>query len=165
MPQPLDYDSRSRAWWHKVPPRVWRAGAVSAALGMAWSVAAVGLMGGGFEGAYQPVWLGAGAVAGIAAGAHTVQSRSRRRGRESLVDVLVTFYLGIVAYWAAFVLLDRCGLPLDLGGGDRFDRSETLTLLLMWLWYGTFPLGLVLIPLCFASRHAVWRTYDCPTAA
>jgi hypothetical protein len=132
--------------------------AASIGLGLVWNLLAVRLMGGRAVDALAPAWLLAGGIAGLAAGLFTVRSR-RREGRETLLHGLATYYLGIVVYWLSFVVVQRILLSLRHGGWTDFDLRDHLMLILTLLSYGTVPYGLVLIPLCFATRYVVWRVY------
>ena len=132
---------------------------VSIALGIVWNVIAVRLMGGRMVDALAPAWLLAGALAGAAGGAFTVWSRQRRDGRESLLYGIATYYLGIVVYWASYVVIQRIILCVQHGGWTDFDLRDHLSLIVTFLMYGTVWFGLILIPLCFLSRHVIWKIY------
>jgi hypothetical protein len=131
----------------------------SIALGIAWNVAVVSLMGGRAADAFAPGWLLAGVLAGVAVGVFTVWSRRRRDGRESVVDGLAAYYLGMVVYWAAFVVIQRAIMCVQHRGWTDFDLPDHLGLILIFVTYGTVWFGVVLIPLCFLCRYLVWRIY------
>jgi len=131
----------------------------SVALGLVWNVAAVSLMGGQAADAFAPGWLIAGALAGVAVGVFTVWSRRRRDGSERLVDGIAAYYLGMFVYWAGFVVVQRAILCVQHGGWTDFDLRDHLSLILIFVTYGTVWFGVVLIPLCFLSRYVVWKIY------
>jgi hypothetical protein len=132
---------------------------LSVALGLCWSALAMALMGAGPREMLQPVWLLSGAVAGVAVGWFTVWSRSRRDGSESLLSGIATFYLGTLVYWACFVAIERARLCWRAGGWTDFDLDDHLRLLALFLLHGTVTYGIVLLPLCFLSRHVVWSLH------
>jgi hypothetical protein len=103
---------------------------VSLLLGMAWNVVAVCLMGGRLADAFRPSFLVAGALAGVAAGLFTVWSRLRRDGKESLLYGVLTYYLGMFAYWASIVVIQRVILCVQHGGLTAFDLRDHLMLIL-----------------------------------
>jgi hypothetical protein len=129
------------------------------ALGVAWNLLAVHLMGGRFKDALSPGWLAGGALAGVVAGVLTMRSRRRTNGRERWIDVLATYYLAIIVYWAGIVLVERAVLCIRHGGWTDFNLGDHLRLIGVFLAYGTFPYGMLLIPLCFASRELLWRAH------
>jgi hypothetical protein len=131
---------------------------LSVVLGLVWNLIAVVLLGGRSADALRPGWLAAGVVAGLVAGLHTIWSRARRAGGESLGDVLANYGLGIVAYWLAFLVVERVRLCLDHGGWTDFGLGDHLRLL-PWLVYGSVLYGVVLIPLAVLSRILVWKAF------
>jgi hypothetical protein len=133
--------------------------AVAALLGCGWNLIAVLLLGGRPADALRPSWLAAGLIAGAAAGWFTLHSRERNEGRETLRDGLLTYLLGIVVYWAAFVVLERARLCIAHGGWTAFNLVDHGRLLL-WLVYGAVLYGIVLIPLAFLTRSVVWKTRE-----
>ena len=128
-------------------------------LGLLWNIIAVCLLGGRVTGAFRPSWLLAGALAGIVAGVFTIWSRKRREGEESLFLVLATYYLGIVTYWATFVVVERITMCIRHGGWTDFDLRDHLVLVWTFLFYGTLWFGIILIPLTFLSRYMLWAVY------
>lgn len=132
---------------------------VSAALGIVWNVVAVCLMGGSVLDALSASWLLAGAFAGVAAGVFTIWSRRRRKGRESVPYGIATYYLGMLVYWASFVVIARAIMCVEAGGWTDFDLHDHLALIGPFLIYGTVWFGVILIPLCFVSRLVLWKVY------
>ncbi|HUS36180.1 MAG TPA: hypothetical protein VM680_12585 [Verrucomicrobiae bacterium] len=133
--------------------------AVSIALGVAWNVAVVKLMGGRLVEAFAAGWLLAGAIAGVTAGLFTIWSRRKRDGKESFLYGIATYYFAVVVYWISFVLIQRVIMCARHGGWTDFDLRDHLALIGILLFYGTFGFGLVLIPFCFLSRYLVWKIY------
>ena len=129
----------------------------SGATGLAWHVLAYLLMSGwSLEGLHH--WAVAGIFAGVCAGYHTLWSRKRNEGRETVVAVATTYYLGIFAYWLAFLCLGRVALFVKTGGWSSFNLRDNLVLLPTMLALGTFlifPLALF----CFINRELVWFIY------
>ena len=132
---------------------------VSITLGIAWNVVAVYLMGGRLVDAFSSGWLLAGALAGIAAGLFTIWSRRRRKGTESFLYGIATYYLGIFVYWASFVIIQRLIMCAQHGGWTDFDLQDHLKFILIFMFYGTVRFGVILIPLSFLSRYVLWRIY------
>ncbi|HEY2952951.1 MAG TPA: hypothetical protein VGK40_10230 [Verrucomicrobiae bacterium] len=132
---------------------------VSIALGLVWNVIAVSLMGGRAVDAFKTSWLMAGAIAGMAAGLFTIWSRVRRGGRESVLDGVATYYLGMFVYWVSFVVIQRSIMCVQHGGWTDFDLLDHLKMILIFLLYGTVWYGVILIPLNFVSRHVLWKIY------
>lgn len=116
-------------------------------------------MGGRIVDALSSAWLPAGAIAGLVAGGYAIQSRRRRDGQESLLHGVAGYYLGIVAYWLSYVVIERLRLCYEHGGWTDFDLHDHLSLILIFLLYGTFWYGIFLIPLNFLSRHLLWKVY------
>lgn len=134
--------------------------AVSLALGIVWNAIAVSLLGGKVADVFRPSWLVAGMVAGVAMGRFTVWSRERRGGAERLLDGIATYYLGIVVYWLVFVVIERASVVWRHGGWTDFNLHDHLVMIVWFLIQGTFPYGIVLIPLAFLSRRFVWSVYE-----
>jgi len=132
---------------------------VSLLLGMVWNVIAVCLMGGRLADAFRPSFLLAGALAGVAAGLFTIWSRLRRDGSESVLYGVLTYYLGMFAYWVSIVVIQRVILCVQHGGWTDFDLRDHLSLIVAFLIYGTFYFGSSLIPLSFLTRHVLWKAY------
>ena len=133
---------------------------ISVLLGLVWNTIAVTLLGGRVMDAFKPSWLLAGAIAGAVAGWFTIWSRNRREGEERLLDGFATFYLGIVIYWISFVVIERAVMCVKHGGWTDFDLRDHLTMIGIFLLYGTLWYGIVLIPLCFLSRWLIWKVYQ-----
>jgi mannose/fructose/N-acetylgalactosamine-specific phosphotransferase system component IIC len=133
---------------------------VSIVLGLLWNAIAVVLMGGKPADALRPSWLVAGAVAGMVAGGFTVWSRKRRDGEESIPLGVATFYLGMIVYWATFVIVERAAMCIRHGGWTDFDLHDHLIMILWFLVYGTLWYGILLIPLCFLTRLVIWRVHQ-----
>jgi len=131
---------------------------VSIALGIIWNVIVVCLMGGTVADAFTLPWLPAGALAGVAGGVFTVWSRRRRDGDESVLYGIATYYLGILVYWGSFVVIERAIMCVEHGGWTGFDLHDHLRLILTFVAYGSVC-GVLLIPLCFLSRYALWEIY------
>ncbi len=134
--------------------------ACSALLGVAWNVVAVKLMQGRLADAFGFSWMAAGVIAGVSAGRLTVWSRARCGGREHLGWGVATYYAGIVAYWAAFVVIERVALVARHGGWTDFDLADHVGMIAPLLLLGTLGYGIVLVPLAFASRALVWRVHE-----
>ena len=132
--------------------------ALSTALGLGWSMLAVRLMGGRWVDMLTPSWLIAGAVAGLVAGRFTVWSRSRRDGREHVLDVFATYYLAIIVYSATYSVGERILLLARLGRWMPFEYDDVRMIVSM-VWLGTILYGILLIPLSWLSRGLVWRVY------
>lgn len=132
---------------------------VSIALGIVWNVVAVCLMGGKFVDAFSPAWMSAGAVAGIATGWFTIWSRLRRDGDESFLYGVATYYLGMFVYWISFVVIQRAIMCVRHGGWTDFNLHDHLTMIFIFLVFGTVWYGIILIPLNFLSRHVLWEIY------
>ena len=132
---------------------------VSIALGIGWDVIAVRLMGGKFVDAFSPAWLVSGALAGIAAGLFTIWSRRRREGRESFFYIVATYYLGIFVYWISIIVIERAIWCFQYGGWTDTGLRDHLKMIQIFLVYGTYPFGLMLIPLSLVSRNLLWKIY------
>lgn len=126
-------------------------------LGLLWSVLVTRLMGGSARESLAIEWLVAGVVAGLVASAFTLWSRTRTAGRERLRDVLATYYLAMVAYWATYVITCRAIMVARAGEWTDFGLSDHLRLIVSFVALGTLPYGLLLVPLTWASRALVWR--------
>jgi hypothetical protein len=133
--------------------------AASIAIGVLWDVLVVRLMGGRLIDALAPAWLLAGSIAGVVAGLFTIRTRQWQEGRETVLHGIATYYLGMVVYWGSFVVLQRILLSIQHRGWTDFDLQDHLTLILLFLAYGTLPFGLLLIPLTFLSRYVLWKLY------
>jgi len=133
---------------------------VSTMCGLGWNLLAVRLMGGPWKEALSASWLAAGALAGALAGWFTVWSRRRRGGEESFAWVLANFYVGILAYWATFVVIERARLCWNHRGWTDFDLIDHLGLIVWFVFYGTLYYGILLIPLTYVSRWLVWNVYE-----
>jgi hypothetical protein len=142
-----------------VRPRMRAVIPASIALGIAWNVVAVSLMGGRIVDAFAPSWLLAGALAGVAAGTFTIWSRRRQDDRESLLYGIANYYVGIFVYWASFVVIQRTIMCVQHGGWTDFDLRDHLVLILTFLIYGTIWFGIILIPFCFLCRYVLWKIY------
>ncbi|MBW8782886.1 MAG: hypothetical protein JF599_13505 [Verrucomicrobia bacterium] len=135
-----------------------RALTVAALTGLVWSFLAVRLMGGRFEDLHIP-FLIAGITAGIAAGVHTIRTRKKKGGDEGILAGIACYYLAIVIYWAVWLVAERVSMCIELRKWTDFDLHDHLNLIWVYLFYGTIPYGLLLIPLCFLNRWVVWRAY------
>jgi len=133
---------------------------VSILLGLVWNLIAVCLMGGRVIDAFTSAYAPAGVVAGIVTGLFTVWSRKKTDGRESFGYGIGTYYLGIVAYWISFVLMARVWMCVRHGGWTDFNLRDHLSLIWLFLYLGTVWYGIILIPLCFLSRHVLWKIYQ-----
>jgi len=125
--------------------------------GVVWHTIVVLLMGQSLGDAASAAMI-AGAIAGLCAGFLTVRSRQHRHGRESVLDGVVTYYLAVVAYAVSLVVI---GLLADLGStGKTLGVVDALAASWALSWYAIIfatLLGIVLIPLCFLTRHLLWR--------
>ena len=132
------------------------------AFGIVWHTIVVLLMGGltgGLTGGLMgPGWFWrmlAGLVAGLAAGAFTVWSRERQQGRESFVLGLATYYFAVAVY---SVSLNTIGIVVELFRGVELpDAARLLFIGLFYAFLYGSVLGVVLIPLCFLTRHLLWQ--------
>lgn len=128
-----------------------RVALLSAACGIAWHTLITLLLGRSLLDALS--WrLLPGIAAGLAAGMFTIWSRTRRGGRESVWDVIATYYLAVAVYIVA-------GVPLVIFERD-LHLGQLLGAVVGALYYAAIVatlLGVVLIPLCFATRHLLWR--------
>jgi hypothetical protein len=127
------------------------------ALGIVWHSVVVLLMGEPLANAVSVRML-AGAAAGLCAGCLTVWSRTRHHGRESIVDGLVTYYAAVVTYAFALIVIGAVG---DCCAGDKalglLDcLAATFAMASDAVWFASI-MGVVLIPLCFATRYLLWR--------
>lgn len=123
--------------------------------GIAWHALFVMMMSDNLYDAFR--WtLIAGAVAGYYAGRFTIWSRQQRDGRESLLDVVVTYYLGVGVYYL-------CGIPILMLAGEGTlsitDIIPAFCFALTYVGFAATVFGLVLMPLCWLSRHIVWRVH------
>jgi hypothetical protein len=133
---------------------------VSAVTGLAWSLLSVILMGGSAGDWVRVSFIAAGIAAGIIAGLQTISSRERRSGKEGLWPGLACYYLAVIAFWASWILVERISMCIEYRGWTDFDLSDHINMLMLYLIYGTIPpWSLLLIPLCFANRWLVWKTY------
>lgn len=130
---------------------------VASVLGLFWNLLVVRLMGGVTREALAPAWLLAGIVAGLVAGVFTLHTRERRGGDERALDVAATYYLAMLTYWSAFVVVARVLMVWRAGGWTDFDLGDHLRMIVTFASLGTLPYGLVLVPLTWASRALVWR--------
>jgi hypothetical protein len=97
--------------------------------------------------------VGAGLVAGIAAGWFTVWSRSRRRGSEHIIDVLLTYYGAVLVYVGVGGVL-----MVVVGMQTLRDMMALPAVLVFAMWPATI-LGVVLIPLCACTRWVIWTVH------
>jgi hypothetical protein len=126
---------------------------LSMAFGLLWHTI-VALLMGGLAGPVLSWFMLAGLPAGLAAGAFTIWSRKRLQGRESIVMGLATYYLAIAVYSLAS---GAVGIVAYLRTSELDTIATVLGGRLMYaVIYGTV-LGVVLIPLCFLTRHLLWR--------
>ena len=132
---------------------------VSIVMGFGWNLIAMYIMGGKPANALSLGFAGGGVVAGAFAGWYTVWSRRRSEGAETFFHGISNYYLAIVVYWAGIVVLERIRMCIQYGGWTSFDLHDQLILVFWFVVLGTFPYGLILIPLGFASRHVVWKIY------
>jgi hypothetical protein len=127
---------------------------LSMAFGIVWHTI-VALLMGGLNGPACSWRMLAGLVAGLAAGAFTVWSRERQQGRESIVLGLATYYLAVAVYSVSSTTIE---IVVDLFRGTELPGIHSV--LLFGLFYAFFYgsiLGIVLIPLCFLTRHLLWQ--------
>jgi hypothetical protein len=131
--------------------------AFSLVLGVCWHAIVVMIVGRPLAEALS--WeMAAGALAGLVAGLFTVWSRRRRSGRESIGFVLATYYLAMVVYWFSGTCID---VSLQLLRDGRLRQFYWARLPDDFTWmavYGTMY-GVVLIPLCWMTRHILWQWY------
>jgi hypothetical protein len=127
-------------------------------LGYLWNAVAMYLMGGGMNEIMRSSFTGAGVIAGIAGAGFTVWSRRKTLGFECLRYVLANYYVGILAYWVSFIVIERVWLCINTGGWTDFDLYDNV-ILIFWLLFGSVWYGIFLIPLCYGSRFLVWELY------
>ena len=141
---------------------------------MGWNVVVMMLSGTRLMQTLDPWMLGAGGLAGIAAGWCTVgMSRPGKhfaRRRLTLSGFLSAYFLGLFVYWLIPFAVDQFFHLLS--GRAGFDAKDGLTILLIYL-YGTVLFGFILLPLCAVSqgvtlavfnrtagaRSEAWQTY------
>ena len=130
-----------------------RVALLSVACGIAWHTLITVLFGFSILDALS--WgMVQGAVAGLAAGAFTIRSRTRRGGKESWWDVIVTYYLAVAIYILGGLVVTA------LQEAGNWSLRELIAAAMAVLFYGGLVatvLGVALIPLCLATRHLVWR--------
>jgi hypothetical protein len=117
------------------------------------------LMGGGMSGMFYISSIVSGAIAGIGASKFAIWSRVRLEGRENIFYGIANYYIGIIVFWLCFIIIERVKMCIQSGGWTDFDLADQFGLILVFIYYGTLWYGLVLIPLCFVSRHIIWRAY------
>ncbi len=137
----------------------------SLCFGIIWHCIAMLLMGASQED-YLGSWLVPGATAGIAAGVHTIWSRVRAGGKESLLHGIATYYLGIMFYWLGVLLSEHLAYGTTGLYWIDINTNDHIKLLGFFLFYGTFQWSPILIPLNFLTRAAVWaiakpKSYAC----
>lgn len=132
---------------------------LSILFGLIWNTIAVCLIGGRVEDSFRPSWLAAGVIAGIVAGWFTIWSRRRGDGEEHVRYGLATYYLGMLVYWASFVVLERVRLCVQHGGWTDFNLRDHLMLGVLMLVYGTLMYGVILVPLALLTRRLIWSAY------
>ena len=132
--------------------------AFSSSLGVAWHFIAFAIMN---SGSLTDVseWSAAGAFAGACSGVHTIWSRRRNGGRESVLAGFATYYLGITTYWIGILALEHVPGLFEAGAFSTFDLQDHLKMIVWFLVIGTVPLAIPLMPLNFGSRFAVWLVY------
>jgi hypothetical protein len=156
MPQlPLEYE---RVRPTPARRRIADAMLFSVGLGVGWGFVAMCLMGQP-GGVFTITCLIASIVAGVAGGWFTIWSRGRRGGRESFLGGIANFYFDIAVFSTGLVAIERVQHCIQWGGWTDFDLHDHLMLIAMFGLYGTVPWGILLIPLCFLSRHLVWNAY------
>ena len=133
---------------------------VSAVTGLAWSLLTVLLMGGSAADWARVSFIVAGIAAGLVAGFQTISSRKRKSGKEGFLSGLACYYLAMFVFWASWLLVERISMCIEHRGWTDFDLHDHVNMLGVYLIYGTIPpWSLLLIPLCFANRLLVWKTY------
>lgn len=124
------------------------------ALGLMWNAAATLLMGGRIVDIFNRVGLSAGLSAGLFATAHTVWSRRKRDGSDTVLQILSNYYLAILVYWVGLI-----GFSL-LWTQHWIGLHDARALALSFLVFGTIPHGLYLIPACLVSREFIWFVHE-----
>ncbi len=132
---------------------------LSILFGLAWNTIVLLLMGARGRELVSPSWLVAGVIAGVVAGMFTVASRRQTHGDESFKAGVAGYYLAMLVYWAAFVVIERVLMCVRHGGWTDFDLRDHLMLGANFLLYGTVVYGIGLIPLSFLARNCVWSVY------
>ncbi len=127
----------------------------SLCFGIIWHCIAMVLMGASLAD-YLGSWVVPGAAAGLAAGVHTIWSRVRAGGKESLIHGISTYYLGIMFYWLGILLSEQIAYGTSGLYWIDIDTNDHIKLLGFFLFYGTFQWSPILIPLSFLTRAAVW---------
>lgn len=132
---------------------------LSALAGVVWHVIAMTIMGWSATYGMLLPWLLAGILAGHVAGRFTIWSRIRTDGAETLRYIFATYYLGMVVYWAGFVIIQRIVMCASNGGWTDFNLYDHLILIVWMAVLGTVVWGILLIPLTALTRHIIWKTY------
>jgi hypothetical protein len=161
-PQPLDYRTASTTRRRTNAPRIAVAGVLSAAVGVLWEIVAVKSMGGRLDDTFRPYFVLPGILAGVVAGSFTIWTRHRTGGRESILWTIATYYIGIFCFGGSLFVAEVIGSVARLNPfWASIDISHGAKLFIAVLVYGTFPFGIVLLPLCLLSRLLVWHVYRC----
>lgn len=132
---------------------------LSALAGMVWNVIAMTIMGWSATYGMMFPWLLAAILASLAAGRFTIWSRIKTDGAETLRYIFATYYLGMVVYWAGFVIIQRTAMCVRNGGWTDFNLHDHLVLIVWMAVLGTVVWGILLIPLTILTRHLIWKTY------
>jgi hypothetical protein len=131
---------------------------VSLILGLGWTIL-VAALGGAKPSLIPGVFWPAGMMTGLVAGLYTVWSRRRLNGEESVIHGIATYYLAILMYSSSTILFGFFQQFWQTGDTAVLEpRNLRFWFTVHFLW-GTFPFGLLLIPLTFLSRYVVWKSY------
>ena len=122
-------------------------------LGIAWQLLYT-IISGEFVWQLDVLFSLAGGLTGIFSGYYTIWSRIKCSGRESPIHVIANYYLSICFFWLTVVavIYIKNGFALD-------GILEVAKILIVFLVYGTIPWGVLLVPLCFICRAAIWQIY------
>ena len=132
---------------------------LSMVLGVAWHCIVLGIMG-------QLTWfavclgLPIALLTGAVAGVFTVWSRRRRRGKESVLAVVATYYLALLVYAIGMTLTEsiRYAYHGESGPTYSFTWSKVGDEITLFAAYGTM-FAVLLLPLCYLTRLLVWRAH------
>jgi hypothetical protein len=160
MPQSLNYQTPSRKRRLTVTRPIVAAALVSGAFGLLWEILVCMLLRGPREDYLSPQFMIAGLLSGIGTGLFTLWTRFQTDGHESLLWTVVTYYVGIILFGGALLVI---GAADSLREQSFFwfwaKVSYGARILVGMLLYGTFPLVIVLVPACLLTRILVWRVY------
>lgn len=115
-------------------------------IGLIWHTIAMKLSN-SFEYLFNPIFIIGGIASAHFTSEFTIWSRKRANGKEKLIYLLPTYYLGITVYWFFSLFLYS---PFTI---------DTYKLLCVYFYISTIMYGIILIPLCYLTRKLVWQIY------